>query len=1049
MISSDRPFTNAYRHHNLQRIARFRQVQPRACVVHHRSRRTFRQLLSLHTAGAVLMWLLLSGMLSPAAGAEFIVSNETELLQAIDTANLSPDNSSTIKLTDSFSITGSGLSKIEKNLVIDMDGHKLTSMYDTALDIEEGTTLTLDGAFDVKGVQGFNGDLIKRGEGTLHIKGGPSDVFWQVRTEAGILIFDDGATFTFGDGFGDAVNEDSIAQGGSHVRVVGPGTVVTNRHTTVFQSEDGSTFDVENEATFNSKGMRLAATEDSSGTINIDNAQVNIEDFNVQAGTGTVNVRNGAIVNTDTVRTGVEITADGEGTKDLGGTGHFRVSGDGSRWINDGFFMLTRGSLAVLDGGSLETRSLRAGFFDNQLLREGVADVLVAGAGSTLTVTGDEPNAFVIGGGVGAVDKGASLTVADGGTITAGDGNGTIDVATLPSSSGTINIGGEKGEAAEAAGEIRAGRIRFGPGQGALNFNHTEEDYAFDLELEGDGALNHEGFGKTIMSADQRDFTGVTTLNSGELAVNGLLGGTVRVDGGRLTGTGTVGSLHHGPGGVIAPGNSIGQLTIDGDYIGDGGVIEIETALGGDDSLTDRLKITGDTTGSANVSVFNMDGTGAPTVEGIKIIEVDGLSNGLFSLQGNYLLDDEPAIVAGAYAYRLYQNGIGAPEDGDWYLRSTTTTTPPPGGDPDPDDNGNGGGNGGGQNNGGGGPATGGPTPTPLYQAGVPLYQNYPAILQGLNHAPTLQARTGNRHQNYDYNAYPAQAGNEDDPAGMADRPTVWTRINRAHAHASPRDATVRGTEYSLNSWRLDTGIEGLVAQNDEGRLIAGISGHHLRTTAKVSSLHGDGNIDITGTGIGATLTWYNDDGFYLDGYGQATWYRSSMRSITASRALVDDNRGFGYALSAETGKRFYLNDRFSVIPQAQLIYSAVSFDSFVDGFGAHISPRKSKNLTARLGLESNYENFWEADDGKAGANVYSVVNLHYNLHDRNEVNVSGVNFHTNDARTKASFGLGASLNWGDGKFGLHGEVTHQFALSRTESRNHVTRGQLGLKIRF
>src|SRR5690606_35487978 len=207
----------------------------------------------------------------------------------------------------------------------------------------------------------------------------------------------------------------------------GPGTVVTNRHTTVFQSEDGSTFDVENEATFNSKGMRMAA-KDSSGTINIDNARVNIEDFNVQAGTGTVNVRNGAIVNTDTVRTGVEITADGEGTKDLGGTGHFRVSGDGSRWINDGFFMLTRGSLAVLDGGSLETRSLRAGFFDNQLLREGVADVLVAGAGSTLSVTGDEPNAFVVGGGIGAVDKGASLTVADDGTVTAAGGNGTIDV---------------------------------------------------------------------------------------------------------------------------------------------------------------------------------------------------------------------------------------------------------------------------------------------------------------------------------------------------------------------------------------------------------------------------------------------------------------------------------------------------------------------------------------------------------------------------------------------------------------------------------------------
>src|SRR5690606_24414840 len=132
MIFSNRPFTNAHGHHNLQRTASFRQVQPRARLVDHRSRRSFRQLLWLHTAGAVLMWLLLSGMPNPASGAEFLVSNETELLQAIDAANLSPDNSSTIKLTDSFSIAGSGLSQIEKDLVVDMDGHKLTSMFDTA-----------------------------------------------------------------------------------------------------------------------------------------------------------------------------------------------------------------------------------------------------------------------------------------------------------------------------------------------------------------------------------------------------------------------------------------------------------------------------------------------------------------------------------------------------------------------------------------------------------------------------------------------------------------------------------------------------------------------------------------------------------------------------------------------------------------------------------------------------------------------------------------------------------------------------------------------------
>ena len=60
-------------------------------------------------------------------------------------------------------------------------------------------------------------------------------------------------------------------------------------------------------------------------------------------------------------------------------------------------------------------------------------------------------------------------------------------------------------------------------------------------------------------------------------------------------------------------------------------------------------------------SVINVGGTGAQTVEGIKIVDVGGTSAGTFTLQGDYLFQGEPAVVAGAYAYRLYQNGICTP----------------------------------------------------------------------------------------------------------------------------------------------------------------------------------------------------------------------------------------------------------------------------------------------------------------------------------------------------------------------------------------------------
>lgn len=146
---------------------------------------------------------------------------------------------------------------------------------------------------------------------------------------------------------------------------------------------------------------------------------------------------------------------------------------------------------------------------------------------------------------------------------------------------------------------------------------------------------------------------------------------------------------------------------------------------------------------------------------------------------------------------------------------------------------------------------------------------------------------------------------------------------------------------------------------------------------------------------------------------------------------------------------RVNLNERFSVIPQAQLSYSTITFDPYTDSFGARISPKESDSLSARFGLEANYEAFWEDDDGTAGANLYSVMNLHYALMNRNVVNVAGINFRNEEPKARASFGFGGSLNWGDGKFTAHAEVTHQFALSGNAGKDHSTKGQLGLRIRF
>src|SRR5690606_36878860 len=150
-----------------------------------------------------------------------------------------------------------------------------------------------------------------------------------------------------------------------------------------------------------------------------------------------------------------------------------------------------------------------------------------------------------------------------------------------------------------------------------------------------------------------------------------------------------------------SPDSSYKTLTTD-HYVGEGGTIIFNTHLGSDGSPTDLMHVTENTSGTSSVIVRNTDGLGAQTTgDGIRIIQVDGESDGEFSLVGDYEIEGRQAVIAGAYGYTLWKNGVSDPTDGDWYLRSQLID-----GDP-------------------------------LYQPAVPVYETYPQILLGLNGLPT------------------------------------------------------------------------------------------------------------------------------------------------------------------------------------------------------------------------------------------------------------------------------------------------------------------------
>ncbi|WP_210205646.1 autotransporter-associated beta strand repeat-containing protein [Pseudaminobacter salicylatoxidans] len=525
--------------------------------------------------------------------------------------------------------------------------------------------------------------------------------------------------------------------------------------------------------------------------------------------------------------------------------------------------------------------------------------------------------------------------------------------------------------------------------------------------LSGNGDFTKSGSGTLALTADSSAYGGLTTVDDGTLVVSGVLGGKMAVAvGGRLEGAGKVGATSNS--GTIAVGHDgVGTLTIQGNYTGHDGRVEISAVLGDDSSDTGRLVIAGATAGTTQIGVTNRGGLGAQTVEGIKIIDVGGASSGTFTLDGDYEFQGEQAVVGGAYGYRLYKGGVSSPNDGDWYLRSALLDPQQP--------------------------------EAPLYQPGVALYESYAAAMQELNQTGTLQQRIGNR-------VWGTRADAKGDR--IADSNGIWARIEAAHAKFDPEVST-SGANYDANTWKFQTGIDGLLAQNEAGRFIGGLYVQYGTASSSVWSPYGTGSIDTTGYSLGATLTWYGESGFYVDALAQITWYDSDLRSATAGRKLVDGNGGMGYGLSIEAGQRIELGGGWSLTPQAQLSYSDVRFDSFHDVFDAEVSLRKGHDVTGRLGIAVNHEAEWRDTQGRrVASHLYGIANLYYGFAGATEVDVAGVAFSSRNDRLRGGIGLGGTLNWADDKYSLYGEARLDGSLKDAHNTNSIG-GTVGFRMRW
>lgn len=490
-----------------------------------------------------------------------------------------------------------------------------------------------------------------------------------------------------------------------------------------------------------------------------------------------------------------------------------------------------------------------------------------------------------------------------------------------------------------------------------------------------------------------------------------------------ITGNSTIYSLANTGGVAFYPSNSkFKSLTVQSDYSSSGGLFAINTKLGDDNSETDTIIFNGAVSGTNQLAVRNAGGVGAQTIDGIKVIEVGAPSDGVFTLVGAYRNRGANTVVAGAYTYKLYQGSISDPTDSSWYLRSDLD-----------DDN---------------------------YQAGVPVYEVYPQFLLGLNTMPTMQQRIGNRYWNYAGNLTHSQGADAIEPyasateaGGFTQSNGVWGRMEGSHTKMKPGTST-SDAAYDYNAFKMQAGLDGMLHESEQGKLMGGLTVHYTHGRADIWSRNdsdlGSGRIKTDGYGFGGTLTWYSDNGFYIDNQAQVTWYRSDLSYQGGQSSLTDDkNNGFGYGFSSEIGKRFTLNDHWSLTPQAQFNYSEVDFDSFADVFGADVSRERAASLQARLGVGADYQNSWRNQQGGLNrSSVYGVANLYNEFLNGTRVDVSSIQMTNKSDRLWAGVGLGGSYNWHDDKYSVYGEGSLNTSL-KNFGDSYAYKGTVGFRLKW
>ena len=673
----------------------------------------------------------------------------------------------------------------------------------------------------------------------------------------------------------------------------------------------------------------------------------------------------------------------------VGNYGTGTITGTGSSITSDNSLIIGNSGVGIvnMDGSTVTAKNTYLGF------NTGANGALNITNGSVLTTNNLSVGEIGTG---SAMFTDSTIAITDFLKVGSSSGTGTITLNNSDLSSSQVIQVGTTGKGTLTVGEgsdvtVKVGGITMGSsatsGHGTINFTNTTGT-TFTPFVSGYGDVNAVfgvteliptlGSGDAIVTA-KNTYIGKTTVESGAelytVTANGFSENSDFV-------VAEFGNLHFGKvDQTVKSLTNNGTMTFDDNArtltVGslDGtGTYNFNTTLGDDNSVTDKIVVTGDLNGSGVIAVTNDGGTGAATVRGITLIDVAGANNGSMTLAS--------PVQAGAYEYTLQK------VDNDYNLQSYVydpTQLPV--------------------------------VPTPpvnpvidIYRPGVANYvagglanqsQGFSAIdsmLDGFDTDLGMMTDDGN-------------GGNLTGKNQKNHNLDLWGRVTGSYENNKGNrfdyDQHVTGVQvgqdvFSHLTWE-DTEIHaGLFADYSEGN-----ANFHdqLRPTFGLDS--NTGSLVAKSVGVGAYATMETENGTYLDGLVLASKLTNNFEDSYGSKSEQKGSRiaaaiGGGIQLGQLAGINF--------VGTGSLAYQYAKYSSFTDSVSI-IDGYSNSGMKAKLGLKA-YKNITETNPNSQfkTTQLYGAFNVSQDLLQSKAVTVDTASVKEDATKTTVDAGLGVRI---------------------------------------